>query len=86
MFETGAGSSGGEHCLHTAGVGGSNPLPPTNHFKELGRAGTRPFSFRKGFDHILITRHRPATHISVPPWSKVIMSMASRISRSLIRP
>ncbi len=24
-----AGSSVGEHCLHTAGVGGSIPLPPT---------------------------------------------------------
>ena len=28
-------SSAGEHCLHTAGVAGSNPAAPTNVFKDL---------------------------------------------------
>ncbi len=33
----GARSSAGEHCLHTAGVAGSNPAAPTNVFKGLAK-------------------------------------------------
>ena len=34
-IHTGAHSSAGEHCLHTAGVAGSNPAAPTNKNKGL---------------------------------------------------
>jgi hypothetical protein len=32
-------SSAGEHCLHTAGVAGSNPASPTMNIKELAEIG-----------------------------------------------
>ena len=35
-------SSAVEHCLHTAGVTGSNPVPPTNKIKDLREIGS-PF-------------------------------------------
>jgi hypothetical protein len=36
-------SSAVEHCLHTAGVVGSKPIPPTNRFRGLRRVGAAHF-------------------------------------------
>jgi len=43
----------GRFWFHTAGVGGSIPLPPTREIKKLGQAHAWPFSFPRRFSILL---------------------------------
>ncbi len=67
----GAVSSAVEHCLHTAGVAGSNPAPPTSRINDL-RHFRVPFAFPVGQKWAKPAPARSWGRMGSAPWTRCL--------------